>query len=509
MVKLIIVEDETLTSDYMRDCLEWNEVGIQLCGVFYNGEQAYEYLQQNDVDIVVTDIKMPVMNGLMLVTKVLSEKKDVRFIVLSGYNDFHLVKEAFKLGVTDYILKTEFEPEMFKKVLDNVMATISPKSSPKVSGRLNFESREGMMKQFFWDTHQKERLPEQIRLDHASNIMIATVKLLNYNTVIDSQWNTEKELMKYGLANCIDEILDVYGNGEFFFNDYDEIIFLFSDNEKLRSDLSEIFRRISAVMLQNFDLVTAGGVCDMKHDCELKKQYALSKNILNYTFILGRNQILYYSDVNCFEERFLLNEWTERIERCIETFDFAGLEKALDRLDTLRPLAADIDSVTEFYTFLINSLKKALYFSGHTEQGDSLSDLSVSTEWIRSINEELRKVVAIIAKQVSYSDVVVMQIADFVRKNYFKDIKLQDLAKDYNYSYAGLSKYFQNVKGMSFTKFLTDVRMKEAMELILTTDFKMVEISTMVGYKNYENFSRAFKKKFKKWPNEIRKGEHS
>lgn len=102
---------------------------------------------------------------------------------------------------------------------------------------------------------------------------------------------------------------------------------------------------------------------------------------------------------------------------------------------------------------------------------------------------------------------IISQVQDYIQKNFSRNITLQLLAKEFNFDYTDLSRRFQKVTGKSFRSFLTEVRLNEAMELIRTTDFKLVEISSMVGYNNYENFSRSFKKKFKKWPNEIRKAD--
>lgn len=107
MYKLIIVEDEPLMSDFISKNIEYNDCNIELCGICFDGEQAEETILRINPDIVITDINMPGKNGLELISNLLnnSNTKDINFIVISGYSDFNLVKEAFKLGVKDYFTR--------------------------------------------------------------------------------------------------------------------------------------------------------------------------------------------------------------------------------------------------------------------------------------------------------------------------------------------------------------------------------------------------------------------
>lgn len=109
MLSAVIVDDEYLVIKTLKSIINWNELGFEVIGEAYNGEAALDLFKQKHVDILFTDIKMPVMDGIELIENVMKISNRTRIIVLSAYSDFNLVKKAFILGAYDYILKTEME----------------------------------------------------------------------------------------------------------------------------------------------------------------------------------------------------------------------------------------------------------------------------------------------------------------------------------------------------------------------------------------------------------------
>ena len=105
MYKLLIVDDEDVEREGMADFIQWEKYGISLAGTAWNGVEGYEEIQNQMPDIVITDIKMPVMNGIELIRKTREDFPDIVFIVLSGYGEYEYTSRAMELGVRHYILK--------------------------------------------------------------------------------------------------------------------------------------------------------------------------------------------------------------------------------------------------------------------------------------------------------------------------------------------------------------------------------------------------------------------
>lgn len=112
---MIIAEDESQIGDFIYGCVDWKALGISEIYRCTNGEDALLYLEKGDTDIVLTDINMPKTDGLELLKRARILYRNVKFVIISGYDDFHLVKEAFKLGATDYVLKSELQAPELKK----------------------------------------------------------------------------------------------------------------------------------------------------------------------------------------------------------------------------------------------------------------------------------------------------------------------------------------------------------------------------------------------------------
>ena len=117
MKRVLIVDDETIVRITLRSLIDWEEMGYQVAGDAVHGKQALLYLESGPVDLVITDMKMPVMDGLGLIEEIHKRGMSPQILVLSGYDDFKLVREAFRMGAADYLLKADLDEQMLKGAL--------------------------------------------------------------------------------------------------------------------------------------------------------------------------------------------------------------------------------------------------------------------------------------------------------------------------------------------------------------------------------------------------------
>ena len=125
MIRLVIVEDEPYMADYLTNYIDWNKINIKVEAVSDNGTDGLAAIRELCPDIVITDIKMPQMDGLTMIKNIISEGIDCKIVILSSYSEFHIVKEAFKLGITDYILKAELDEETINRVFVKLINSIA------------------------------------------------------------------------------------------------------------------------------------------------------------------------------------------------------------------------------------------------------------------------------------------------------------------------------------------------------------------------------------------------
>ena len=126
MYKLLIVDDEPLVQVGIKSMLNWNELNIEVAGTAVNGQIALKMIEELNPDIVITDIKMPVMGGLELVRACRETYGGERpwFIILTSYEDFHMVKEAITCQVMDYLVKLELTPDSLREAIGRVLKRI-------------------------------------------------------------------------------------------------------------------------------------------------------------------------------------------------------------------------------------------------------------------------------------------------------------------------------------------------------------------------------------------------
>lgn len=131
----IIVDDEPYVRQMLKNMIHWDDLSLHLVGEFFNGQDAYNWMKQdNHIDLVITDLRMPIMDGLQLIKGTLAIRPDITFLVISAFNDFHLVKEAFLLGAKDYLLKSEMTEDHINHTLSNLRLSDRP-TLPAVSSK--------------------------------------------------------------------------------------------------------------------------------------------------------------------------------------------------------------------------------------------------------------------------------------------------------------------------------------------------------------------------------------
>lgn len=152
MFRVLIAEDEELIREGLKNILNWETMGFQIVYTATDGVDAYQYLENQSVDLIITDISMPQKNGLELIKDVREIDKNVRVIILTGYDDFDYARDALRLDVEDYLLKPIDEEELEKCVMKIKMKLQSQKEKSNLfsflKGNIEWENNIEIKKQF-------------------------------------------------------------------------------------------------------------------------------------------------------------------------------------------------------------------------------------------------------------------------------------------------------------------------------------------------------------------------
>ncbi|MBD5454148.1 MAG: AraC family transcriptional regulator [Lachnospiraceae bacterium] len=204
MIKLIIADDEPLVQAGIKSMICWTDYDISIVGTASNGAAAYELIKEHDPEIVITDIKMPVMSGLELAAKCHEEgRKLPLFIILTSYEDFHFVKEALTYQVIAYLIKLELTPETLTETLQLALKRVSEQQSSMQTAAAPVNNLSLMREQFytrlvfdlFESEDQFETQAENLHLDfHYEAYAVSYVEIRSEKL---TQMSSDKQINLY------------------------------------------------------------------------------------------------------------------------------------------------------------------------------------------------------------------------------------------------------------------------------------------------------------------------
>ena len=200
MYKAMLVDDENLITEGLKNIIDWEKLNITVIETAENGKEALNKFRQNPVDIVITDINMPLINGIDLLTEIKSIDENVKFIILSGYEDFSYAKAAISIGVEAYILKPIDEEELTKNLKEIVAKLDEAKSSKKINLK-----KDTILKGILNNIATKQDLidsNEKIKFNLENSIYVTSILLIKEGFTTINFKNIEKTEVLY----------DDYGN---------------------------------------------------------------------------------------------------------------------------------------------------------------------------------------------------------------------------------------------------------------------------------------------------------
>lgn len=524
MRQVLIVDDDTIVRITLRSLVDWEALGFLIAADAQNGEQALHYLKKYPVDLVITDMKMPVMDGIGLLEELNNMvgdgihgiKEMPGVLVLSGYDDFKLVRESFRLGAGDYLLKADLNEELLAAVLKDFLAkwgmedevnrygveetalTSVPKPGGEpLKGELLAEAAMG-----------KRSIPDELFHGSYVAVQFEIEDFLKNSSRFggDLQEHLVKPMLEF--ANQIPRVAAKCVLGSISPSRYVMICFIQPDNRQAYEDtVVSTCRRLCGVWNNYMNLPVSCGISTAGHHAkEFPARFLEAGNQLALHYLKGHAKIC------CPWERGAV-----RYEDVVET----GV--LYDKL--LRGLILGDELVVEEEK---QKLVSACYKEG-LEQGRYWC-LHIICQLAWRLIENHDDIGALFADEVNYYEklerLYEIRNLELWMNNYFRwvtdyikhhsDRKQADMmirAKRFivdNYAnpeltlgsvagYIGLNeKYFSSrftkEEGMTFSNYLTEVRIRKAKELMEQTDLKIYEISQSVGYNNVEHFTRVFKK---------------
>ena len=299
MFKALIVDDEPLIKEGLKHIIDWEEHGIELVGEASNGEEALEAINKYAPSILLTDIKMPVMDGLQLIRSIREKHISVKVVVISGFDDFQFVKEALRYGVENYILKPVSKDELSSTLLSTI-EKIQSEFNEKIKSRENEDViRDNILYRLVTnhislkEVHEKSYL---LGFDIENNAyMVSIVKILDNDKNFPSRGINDSNLVGFAIINICSEIISEYFKCSIFQDLNGDIVIIIHDlalknNQQVLEDLlSRCASNVNKYLMTNV-FITIGNI-EGSLDC-VHKSYDIAMELMHYFLIYPPNSIM-------------------------------------------------------------------------------------------------------------------------------------------------------------------------------------------------------------------------
>lgn len=517
MIKILIADDEIIVRAGIKSLINWEENGFRVVGLAADGMEAMELIRSEKPDIVLTDIMMPKLSGIELIKNAKEEYPFVKFIVLSCYNEFEYVRQAMKYGAEDYVLKLSMDSGELLELLLAVSEKI--KEERKIKGAelsmiSDDISERGKRINYFLSLINAEKQTGEIKdfesvklYDVSAPKVLAYVKIDDFNKI-----GNEKAKAERTLINVMEQRLKDRGLLELFKYKENGFVFLLSFGiekyNEIENAACDICHKLLVFVNKYVNISISVGISSIFEDYnDLSIAFNQAVKACKSRFYSGAGTVCKYREELFSDEGFQVFSAKEQ-KSLIDYLDLCDMESIrklinsiADALDKSRPpVERCIQLFMEVYYCMGSVLKN---------YGDSIRDESEADrpDYIRISNAEFLKeardmlmqygecCVSLIekARQSAYRKEVVAAI-DYIKKNYSTDISLKSVAQHVFVSESYLSRIFKEDMNKSFVEYLTEIRIKKAIELLKATDLPNYTIAEKIGYENINYFGRVFKK---------------
>jgi two-component system response regulator YesN len=534
--KVILIDDEVLVRVGLKSLINWEKHGYQIIAEASNGQDALTKIKAQKPDIVIIDIKMPVKDGLELIEEVNKLQLQTKFIVLSSYDDFKLVKQALQLGAVDYLLKLELESEQLLNCLNTARKAIKKqqKSEREIDhSRLHLPSLLELRTSTFKKIINKQlvnqneikRLFKKLEIDLVeSRLYCLVIRLKNIDQVQNNDSQGE-QLFESSVLNIVREIVSDFYPAHVFSYNWGEIICFFSlepdqllnQQEEVIPNFKNLTVRLTKMMREYFDVEIELAVSNSKNKFfELSTAFQEAVQALQYSFQCPAGQAVYYKDLAKYKTRSTskadLKIFIDRFAAGLEKLNYSDLKDNFKQLT--KKLKTENISARECYSlcfeilFIIRTklsgrladkiLTKQANFYQQLLRINNIADLF---NWLNSLDQQLQQVLI----EQEDNNHLVTKAKNYIKQNYKKEITLDQLAEKLNVSYGYLSVLFKEKVGLSFSEYLNEVKITAAKQMLTESDCKIYTVAYEVGYNNPYYFSRVFKQKTGLTPRQYRK----
>lgn len=507
MYKVMIVDDEPLILKGLRAIIDWQQLGLQITSQAASGEQAMEAFLEEETDIIITDIRMPGMSGLKLIETVRSIDPGVKFIVLSGYDDFQYVKEGMKFGIENYLLKP-IDVEELEATLRAVIVKLANVLQQQLAARKEQQIlRDNILIRWVTQTISPLELKQRSELIGVplggGSFAVAVCGVMQperQGDGISDEVRMEYVSEAHGTLQSLLGGMSPSALSTLCFVDLDGDIVLVwlgkgaeLDRSVLQAELGEVMSQLRESL--GVDVFLSIGIT-VQSFTKVHESYEQAKNLQTHRLINSRQSILDGEQARGFNPYGVMLRNAEELTERLAGRDTEGvaewIEAAFKNLkQTELASPADAQNIAAHMLIQIGKWSKRTYLVDHFNALFQMRSMdSIQRYVIQFAREALLSLETAERSQSS----LISKIVQDIHHHFAGELSLKTLSHTYGVHPVYLGQLFKKEKGVGFTEYVNNYRINVAKELLVVTDLKANEISVKVGYSDPNYFYKQFTK---------------
>ena len=520
---VLLVDDEEDVIRIIMKKLDWESMGLVIIGHAANGVEALEMAEELSPDIVMTDIKMPYMDGLTLCKKLKELSRTIRVIIFSGFDEFEYAKEAIKMEAAEYLLKpvnaVELK-EVFERVKNDLDRELDEKRNTDKLRAYYMESLPVLQESFYMALLEGRIAPEQIgrymdsyQVQLKGPYYVVTVLHISQQS-LEEESRMDPFLQAVSVRKFAEEQVEDRWRSRvvIYLGDIIMISQMHSREEMLEytNEMDRLCRMAKKVCNAR---ITAGigYLCDNLEQLPLSYQGA--KQAVSYRVLYGNTRAISISEVEPAEHAELnwedvYSTYIQQIMKKVRVGEGDELEKAIsqftewlsgEQISMQKYRIVMMELVAELFRFTAShNLNPENVFGGNGDvysQVLQMESAEVLDRWLRRVCTNLQN--AVMNERQDSTKFFVKNAEEYVKEHFAdQDLGVDEVCRKLNVSAAYFSTIFKKETGKTFVRYLTDYRMEKAVNMLMTGNEKTYVIAEKVGYAEPNYFSYVFKKQF-------------
>jgi len=533
MLKVLIADDEKKVCQLIVNLVDWKAFGLEIVGVVNDGISAYKFLQDNTVNVMITDIRMPGCDGMELIQKAKVLYPDMYIVIISGYSQFDYAQNAIRYGVEDYLLKPIRKKDLtatLKKIIEKCREEILDAQKWEDMQKRLEENEERVKGSFLEDLLKRpEKFGGFYPLDRINREYHYRFQDICYQTFIikaipvkrKEDSDTRRILLQKGTEIVKEALEGMYGEAVTGVVDGD-ICGILNGTEE---DMKKAARKLKKVKLDISRLqdvfeevqVYVGLGEETGSMQNIRESFESAEQAVQQRFYYGEDFLLKAPHGEKYKEmigEIIDNACKKRFLNYIEIIDLESIEGELDNLE--RRLLESPEKDGRLVSGIYKEVLTLFYFGTHNYNiaiPDQYPELLKHLEVLGTIHEAvgylkqymLRSLMHWMEEKKYVESRPIRQARQFIGDNYYLPLTLETVSREIGFNPTYFSGMFKKETGKNFSDYLKEIRIENAKNMLLNTEQQVEDISFAVGYSDIKYFSRLFKKLTGVTPTEFRR----